>query len=161
MIFKRLKKWWHWLRPTHLLSAKIVQALSALAKPCLSLRFYVIADPADNSVTLSKALFRHMKNNAQEGDSARVFVFRANGLFGFMTNPGIEQPTQMCDIQYNDKYRCIGFETLCPSVGQILYDYGLPASGRVKLSVSVNHTIQGKLYYQFDQPDAKHIRKYP
>lgn len=136
MIFKKVKKWWQ------------------------SLRYYVIADPADNSVTLSKALFGHIKDNAHEGDEARVFVFKVEHSYGFMTNPGIEQPTQMCDIQYNDKYRCIGFETLCPSVGHILYNYGLNATQRVKLSVSVCRTTQGKLYYQFDRPDAKHIRKY-
>ncbi|MBR5281316.1 MAG: hypothetical protein IKU22_00880 [Alistipes sp.] len=136
MIFKKIKKWWQ------------------------SLRYYVIADPADNSVTLSKALFTHIKNNAREGDEARVFVFRVGDRYGFMANPGIEQPTQMCDIQYNDKYRCIGFETLCPSVGQILYDYGLNATQRVKMSVSVCHTLQGKVYYQFECPNAKYIRKY-
>ena len=136
MIFKKVKKWWQ------------------------SLRYYVTLDPADNSVTLSKALFNHIKDNAHEGDEARVFVFKVEHSYGFMTNPGIEQPTQMCDIQYNDKYRCIGFETLCPSVGHILYNYGLNATQRVKLSVSVCRTTQGKLYYQFDRPDAKHIRKY-
>lgn len=138
MIFKKIKIWWQ------------------------SLRYYVIADPADNSVTLSKALFNHIKSNAQEGDAARVFVFKVihTDTFGFMTNPGIEQSTQMCDIQYNDRYRCIGFETLCPSVGQILYHYRLPADRRVKLSVSLQSTAQGKTYYQFDRPHAKHIRKY-
>lgn len=138
MIFKKVKKWWQ------------------------SLRYYVIADPADNSVTLSKALFGHIKDNAHEGDEARVFVFKVtdSDSYGFMPNPCIEQPTQMCDIQYNDKYRCIGFETLCPSVGQILYSYGLNATQRVKLSVSVCRTGQGKVYYQFERPNAKHIRKY-
>ena len=112
MIFNKITKWWQ------------------------SFRFYIIADPADNSVTLSKALFNHMKDNAHEGDEARIFVFKItdSSSFGFMTNPSIEQPTQMCNIQYNGKYRCIGFETLCPSVGQILYTYGLNASQRVKLS---------------------------
>lgn len=138
MIFNNITKWWQ------------------------SLRLYIIADPADNSVTLSKALFNHIKNNAFEGDEARVFVFRItdSGCFGFMINPGIEQPTQMCDIQYNGKYRCIGFETLCPSVGQILYTYGLNVSQCVKLSVSVCRTGQGKVYYQIERPHAKHIRKY-
>ena len=134
MIFKRIKTWWQ------------------------SFRYYIVADPADNSVTLSKALFTHIKNNAREGDEARVFVFRVGNRYGFMANPSIEQPTQMCDIQYNDKYRCIGFETLCPSVGQIFYDYGLPATGRVKMSVSVQRTPQGKYYYQIERPHAKHLR---
>lgn len=161
MIFKKVKTWWHWLCPTHLRSAKLVQALFAIARPWLSLRYYVIADPSDNSVTLSKALFSHIKDNAHEGDEARVFVFKVEHSYGFMTNPGIEQPTQMCDIQYNGKYRSIGFETLCPSVGQILYSYHLPATHSVKLSVSVCHTPQGKIYYQIERPNAKHIRKHP
>lgn len=138
MIFNKITKWWQ------------------------SFRFYIIADPADNSVTLSKALFNHMKDNAHEGDEARIFVFKItdSSSFGFMTNPSIEQPTQMCNIQYNGKYCCIGFETLCPSVGQILYTYGLNASQRVKLSVSVCRTVQGKVYYQIERPHEKHIRKY-
>lgn len=127
-----------------------------------SLRYFVIADPADNSITLSRRLFRHIKNSAQGSDAPKVFVFRIpeNGSFGFMLNPDIDKPTQLCDIQYNGKYRCIGFETLCPSVGLIFYEYGLPETGRVKLSVSVLKTPDGKIYYQFDKPHAKHIRKY-
>lgn len=127
MIFNKIKNWWQ------------------------SLRYYVIADPADNSVTLSKALFTHIKNNAREGDEARVFVFRVGDRYGFMANPGIEQPTQMCDIQYNDKYRCIGFETLCPSVGKIFYDYGIPAYKPQRLAVTIHKSVD-KYYYQFERP---------
>ena len=124
------------------------------------MRYYVIADPADNSITLSKRLFHHIKDNAAEGDAPAVFVFRIpeDGTFGFMLNPGIEQPTQMCEIQYNGKHKCVGFESLCPSVGRIFYDYGLEDDKTVVLSVSVRK-INGKIYYQFDRPDAKHIRK--
>lgn len=140
MIIKKIKTWWQ------------------------SIRYYVIADPNDNSITLSKALFKHIKNNALGSDAAQVFVFKIenNDLFGFIVNPDIKTPTQMCDIQYNDKYRCIGFETLCPSVGKILYDYNLGAMQRVKLSISIHRTIeQNKIYYQFDKPNEKHINKYP
>lgn len=138
MIIKRIKKWWQ------------------------SLRYYVIADPADNSVTLSKHLFRHIKDNAKDNASTSVFVFSIpeKDTYGFMLNHGIEQPTQLCDIQYNGRHKCIGFETLCPSVGSILYHYGLPADCRIKMSVSVQKTVLKELYYQFDKPDAKHIRKY-
>lgn len=125
---------------------------------------YVIADPADNSITLSKALFRHIKNHAKEGDEARVFVFKCTGGeegFGFAVNPQFGRPTQMCDIQYNEKYRCIGFESLCPSVGTILYVYRLPADRRVKLSVTVRkNKITNSLYYKLECPNAKHTRKY-
>ncbi|MCL1609505.1 hypothetical protein [Marseilla massiliensis] len=127
-----------------------------------SLRYYVIADPSDNSVTLSKRLFFHMKKCAESSgvDGASVFVFRIpqGGTFGFMLSPEISEPTQLCQIQYNGKYRCIGFETLCPSVGRIFFEYGLPALRPVKLSVSVRQTPQGKTYYQFDLPTHKTIR---
>lgn len=127
-----------------------------------SLRYYVIADPSDNSVTLSRHLFYHMKKYAESSgvDGASVFVFRIpqGGTFGFMLSPEISEPTQLCQIQYNGKYRCIGFETLCPSVGRIFFEYGLPALRPVKLSVSVRQTPQGKTYYQFDLPTRKTIR---
>ncbi len=125
-----------------------------------SLRFYVIADPADNSVTLSRRLFLHMKNSADKNENPKVFVFRIkdNDAFGFMLNPDIEQPTQLCDIQYNGKYHCVGFETLCPSIGRIFYEYGLPDK-KVKLSVSIR-TTNGKVYYQLDKPNEKYIRKH-
>lgn len=127
-----------------------------------SLRYYVIADPADNSITLSKRLFHHIKNNAAEGDAPVVFVFRIpeDGTFGFMLNPGIEQPTQMCEIQYNGKHKCVGFESLCPSVGLMLYEHGLPGDSIVKLSVSIHHTSKGLIYYQIEKPNGKYIRKY-
>lgn len=126
------------------------------------MQYYVIADPDDNSVTLSQKLFAHIRRNAKEGDMARVFVFRITGteLFAFCTNPEIEQPTQMCDIQYNGKYRCVGFETLCPSVCRMFYEYGLPDCKRIKLSVSIHKASNGMIYYQFDKPDAKRFRKY-
>lgn len=119
-----------------------------------SLRYYVILDPKDNSVTLSKALFKHMKKNAK-GEGANVFVFKIkhNDNYAFMVNPNLEQPTQLCEIQYNDKYKCIGFETLCPSVGKILYDYGMPDSQILKMSVSVQLTNgeEPAIYYQIDK----------
>lgn len=124
-----------------------------------SLRLYVILDPADNSVTLSKKLFCHIRKYSDKAKKAVVFVFRLSdsGLFAFTINPNIEKPTQLCDIQYNDKYKCIGFETLNPSVGRILYDYNLPAEGKCKLSVSVKE-INNKLYYQIDKP-SKHEQR--
>lgn len=136
---------------------KIIEKIKQLRS---AVRYYVIADPTDNSITLSKHLFRHIKNNAGADAAAKVFVFHIpeKSTYGFMVNPPIEQPTQLCDIQHNPKYRCIGFETLCPSVGKIFYNYDLPANQRVKLSVSINKT-NGKIYYQIERPHAKHLRK--
>ncbi len=108
---------------------------------------YVIADPADNSITLSRALFEHMDVMNQE--QAKVFMFRLSGasrhcrkVYAFTLNPDIEQPTCLADIQYNSKHRSIGFESLCPTVNRIFYDYGLPYDKPVKLSVETGLTYR-------------------
>ena len=127
-----------------------------------SLRYYVLADAADNSITLSRQLFKHMKAHADGTDKASVFVFRVreNNTFGFMLNhPFTAENTQLCDIQYNDRYRCIGFETLCPSVGLMFYEFGLPAGCRAHLSVSVRKTADGRTYYEIDRPDINQLKQ--
>ncbi len=127
-----------------------------------SMKYYVVADPNDNSMTLSKSLFKDMQQRAKENETAKVFVFRLQGIgsFAFAVNPQVEQETQLCDIQYNGKYKCIGFESLCPSVARILYDYHLPYDKPIKLSVSIHTLETGLTYYQIDRPHEKHIRKH-
>jgi hypothetical protein len=113
--------------------------------------FYVICDPADNSVTLSKALFKHM--GVMEKDESKVYVFfiPEDDCYGFILNPNFNQETQLADIQYNGKYKTIGFECLVPTVGRIFYDYRLPHEGKVKLSVQVCHA--GDIdYYKICRP---------
>lgn len=99
--------------------------------------YYVIADPADNSVTLSKALYRHM--GVEELDAAKVYVFFVPeaDCYGFILNPDFNQETQLADIQYNGKHKTIGFECLVPTVNRIFYDYGLPHDRKIKLSVEI------------------------
>lgn len=121
-------------------------------------KFYVIADATDNSITLSKWLFRMM--DVYNQDEAKVFVFKLSAVRGltpseyaFTLNPKLEQETQLCDIQYNQKHHCIGFETLNPTVNSIFYDYGLTADTRCKLSVDMLHTDAGDItYYKLLRP---------
>lgn len=125
--------------------------------------FFVICDPADNSVTFSKALFKHM--DVMKLDEAKVYVFslapndwalHEKGEYGFILNPNFEQETQLADIQYSDKHKTIGFECLVPTVNRIFYDYGLPHDKPVKLSVVVCRAgdIQ---YYKICRPYDKHF----
>lgn len=119
-----------------------------------SLRRYVILDPADNSVTLSRLLFSDMQQRAPDDAIARVFVFRVpkEQTYGFILGSPRDEPTQLCDIQYNAEHRCIGFETLCPSVGTMLYEWQLPAMTRCKLSVSLRYLPDGRACYTFVPP---------
>lgn len=129
---------------------------------------YVIADPADNSITLSHALFNHM--DVMNLDVAKVYVFQVSSAaphcgveYAFTLNPDIDQPTCLADIQYNSKHRSIGFESLCPTVNRIFYDYGLPPYKKVRLSVDVCLTYREDnmkiavpiLYYKILRPYDK------
>ncbi len=131
----------------------IKELIHKIKSSILRRSLFVIIDPNDNSVTLSKRLFLHMKKNASTEKEARVFVFKVkqNGFFAFMVNPSIEQETQISQIQYNTKYKSIGFETLCPSVGKIIYDYGLKEDRTHKLRVSIHYTEDRKIYYQIEK----------
>lgn len=115
---------------------------------------FVILDPRDSSVTLSRKLFNHLRKNCDTADP-NVFMFKegATNQYGFMLNPDIEQPTHYCKIQHNAKYKCIGFETLCPTVELILYTYAIP-SRITKLSVR-HKRLNGKSYYLILNPNKK------
>lgn len=120
-------------------------------------------DIRDSSVTFSRNLFRHIKNMyGDAGTPPKVFVFYtpATKCYGFVVNVPFEQPTQLADIQYNSKYKCIGFESLNPTVGRILFDYGVTLTMKpCKLSVTRQLTPQGRAYFQIERPHAKFTRK--
>lgn len=127
-------------------------------------RYYVIADCSDNSITFSRKLYRHIEFSSCSRDAAKVFVFRipAWDSYGFIVNPILDGDTvsdtsfrgqtQLADIQYNRKYRTIGFESLCPSVNVIFYEYGLPSHLKMKLTVTVHHLADGKVFYNIQRP---------
>lgn len=119
-----------------------------------SLFFYVIADPHDNSITFNRWLFRDM--GGKHLDSAKVFVFRITdtGEYGMILNPSIGRETQLADIQYNTKYRCIGIESLNPTVNRILYDYWMPVV-RSRLAVARRRLPDGTKYYAILNPMRK------
>ncbi len=121
---------------------------------------YVIADATDNSITFSKRLFKDL--DVMNLKAARVYTFFIpdTNCYGFMLNPEFEQETQLADIQYNSKKRCVGYECLVPTVNRIFFDYGLPANTRCKLSIKVCKTIDGKKYYQICRSYGDHTRKY-
>lgn len=118
-------------------------------------RHFVIMDAADSSVTFSRDLFRYIRRKYASDTSPKVFVLfiPASGMYGFVINPDIDRPTQLANIQHNAKYRCIGFESLNPTVARIMYDYGLgDISHPCSLSVSRHVDASGKEYFQIEKP---------
>lgn len=127
-------------------------------------RYFVILDSRDNSVTFSRRLFMHIKRVHGGADvQPKVFVFYtpAARRYGFAVNVPFNNPTQLADIQYNSKHRCIGFESLNPTVARILYDYGVGPRRFMKpckLTVTTQVTPQGRVYFQIERPHAKFTR---
>ena len=117
---------------------------------------FVIADARDNSITFSKGLCTLL--DVFHLDAVKVYVTSLSGQEGkkeyaFLLNPPIGEPTQLADIMYDTKHKCIGFESLCPTVNRIFYDYGLPADSTCKLSVRVGKTQAGGItYYRICNP---------
>lgn len=116
---------------------------------------FVIADGRDNSVTFSRRLFNHL--HVFEQEEAKVYVFHLcnsvqGPLYAFMLNPEIELPTQLADIQFNQKHKCIGFECLVPTVNRILYDYRIQPERSVRLSVRPVFEPHHQKYYYIILP---------
>ena len=128
-MFKRLKYWWQ------------------------HLRLFVILDSADSSITLSRALVREIRRS-EAADADSIFVFRTSApdrCYAFMPDPPIDQPTQLSTLQYNTRYKCVGFETLCPTAARILYDYGV-TTDRCRLSITPVVNSDGRRYYRIEPP---------
>lgn len=117
-------------------------------------RYYVIADCSDNSITFSRKLYKHIELSSKCEDAAKVFVFHipAWNTYGFAVKPILDRETQLADIQYNEKYKTIGFESLCPSVNRIFCDYGLPCDFKMKLTVTVHRLGDGNVFYNIERP---------
>lgn len=148
---------------------KILSFFKRLWHRCHKPNFYVIADSRDNSITFSEELFQDM--NVMEQEEAKVFLFHLcnamtesgdNGghIYAFTLNPPFTQETVLADIQYNQKYKCVGFEALCPTVNRIFYDYGLPADSKAKLTV-LKGTSGNLKYYIILPPYGERHQNHP
>lgn len=139
--------------------AKSLRIIPArLASRAQRRRCFVLMDARDSSVTFSNSLFKKLQLLYGEADEPRVFVFYipSSRCYGFMVNPAIGTPTQMGCVQYNSKHRCIGFESLNPTVARMFYEYGVSDFQRpCKLSVSRQTTKSGQPYFRIERPRAR------
>lgn len=115
-------------------------------------RLYVIADASDSSITISRKLYKAM--DVENADDIRIFVFKLNEGFGFSVNweETNSEDVQFSALQFNSKYKTIGFETLNPTVARMFYDFNLPAGiTKCKLTVS-KEVIKGRTYFKIHKP---------
>ncbi len=115
---------------------------------------YVIVDSSDSSITLSPILFKRMGGKALSGAKALVFRMSPSGKYAFTINPDVGEGALLADIQYNYKYKTIGFETLIPTVSRILFDYGL-AEGRMHILHVTTTMVNDMEIFVMNPPRSK------
>ena len=111
-------------------------------------RFHIVADPTDNSITFSERLFRYIQQHATSATAAQAYVFRIpkRNTYAFVISPETEQELwPLCNIQVSDEYHTVGFESICPTVNRICYEYGLPHKP-CRLSVHIKRIKKRKVY---------------
>ena len=119
---------------------------------------YVIADPADNSITFSRGLYKRLRILETGRGKVMVFRLKDDGRYCFTLDiPEEAKDTQLAEVMYNSRYRCVGFESLVPTVNRIFYDYFLPAGAQCKLS-TVEVVTKTMTYYIICPPYGKHSR---
>lgn len=122
------------------------------------LTLFVILDGRDNSVTFSRGLWRRIRPHLS--DRADILGYKAGDVYGFALNPTLdkERDNAIAQVQYNAKHRCIGYESLVPTLARIFTDYGIPIGCRVRLHVIPRDT-EAELAFDFRRPTARRLRR--
>lgn len=101
----------------------------------------VLIDGNDNSVSLSKGMVKAVGIYDKDIEGALIVRLCDSGdyaiVFKVKDDPLYSDIPRVSNIQYNCKYKSIGFESLTPMVNRILNDYGLPILS--KQSFAVKH----------------------
>ena len=108
----------------------------------------VLIDGNDNSVSLSKGMVKAVGIYDKDIEGALIVRLCDTGeyaiVFKVKDDSKCSDIPRVSNIQYNCKYKGIGFESLTPMVTRILNDYGLPILS--KQSFAVKH-VKNKIDY--------------
>ena len=113
-------------------------------------KLYIVTDSSDNSVTVNEALYNEIHKDKSQ--TVHIFVFRVGNTYGFRAvDEAFAKTTQCGELQYNSKFRTIGFECLTPSVNYIYYKFDL-SEGKHRLRVIRKQLPDKTTYYQIVKP---------
>lgn len=118
---------------------------------------FVILDGRANSVTLSKDIYDHIIK--KERTEYSIFVFRLSdrGTYGFCMCEDWEDlrkaNTAFAQLQFNQKYKKVGFRSDYPSITAILDEYNLPLNRMVRLTCIPRKSQKGEPYYEIMRPN--------
>ena len=104
----------------------------------------VLIDGSDNSVSMSKGLIKAAGIFDKDIEGALIVRLVSTGeyaiVFKQQGDTRLDEVKVVNSIQYNSKYKSIGFESLTPTVNRILNDYHLPLMSKQKLWVKHKKT---------------------
>ena len=96
----------------------------------------VLIDCSDNSVSMSKGLIKAAGIFDKDIEGALIVRLVSTGEYAIVFKQNGDERIPMANaIQYNSKYKSIGFESLTPTVNRILNDYNLPLMSKQTLWV--------------------------
>ena len=118
---------------------------------------FVVLDGRANSVTLSKGIYDHIMQNERVDSSVLVFCLPHKGTYGFCMREDWEElrkaNTAFAQLQFNQKYKKVGFRSEYPSITAILDDYNLPLDRMVRLTCIPRKSAKGEPYYEIMRPN--------
>lgn len=118
---------------------------------------FVVLDGRANSVTLSKGIYDHIMQKERTDNSIFVFSLSDRGTYGFCMREDWEElrkaNTSFAQLQFNQKYKKVGFRSDFPSITAILDDYDLPLDRMVRLTCIPRKSAKGEPYYEIMRPN--------
>ena len=119
--------------------------------------YFVILDGRANSVTLSKGVYRRIMQKERTDNSVFVFRLSDRSTYGFCMREDWEElrkaNTAFAQLQFNQKYKKVGFRSEYPSITAILDDYNLPLNRMVRLTCIPRKSQKGESYYEIMRPN--------
>lgn len=118
---------------------------------------FVVLDGRANSVTLSKGIYDHIIEKEHTDNSIFVFRLSDRGTYGFCMREDWEElrkvNTAFSQLQFNQKYKKVGFRSDFPSITAILDEYNLPLNRMVRLTCIPRKSAKGEPYYEIMRPN--------
>lgn len=118
---------------------------------------FVVLDGRANSVTLSKGIYDHIMQKERTDNSIFVFRLSDRGTYGFCMREDWEElrkaNTAFAQLQFNQKYKKVGFRSEYPSITAILDDYDLTLDLIVRLTCIPRKSAKGEPYYEIMRPN--------
>ena len=118
---------------------------------------FVVLDGRANSVTLSKCIYDHIMQKERTDNSIFVFRLSDRGTYGFCMREDWEElrkaNTAFAQLQFNQKYKKVGFRSDLPSITAILDEYNLPLNRMVRLTCIPRKSAKGEPYYEIMLPN--------